>query len=108
MIKYLLLAAGIVPSALAQIFLKFASNYQLKTPMWLLFIFFSLSSYGLSFVLYTIVFKYFPVSVASPVMTVSVMLIVFIFGWFIGEAVSPRQLLGVACGVASIILIIFK
>ncbi|MBP7552171.1 MAG: EamA family transporter [Spirochaetes bacterium] len=108
MIKYILLIAGIIPSAMAQVFLKFASNYPLKTPMWLLFIFFSLCSYGMSFVLYTIVFKYFPVSVASPIMTVSVMLIVFIFGWVIGETVSPRQLLGVACGIASIILIIFK
>ncbi|HNZ27479.1 MAG TPA: DMT family transporter [Spirochaetota bacterium] len=108
MIKYVLLIAGIIPSAMAQILLKFASNYPLKTPMWFLFIFLSLCSYGLSFILYTIIFKYFPVSVASPVMTVSVMLAVFIFGWIIGETISPRQLLGLACGVASIILIIFK
>jgi len=108
LIKYILLIAGIIPSAAAQVFLKFASNYELKSPMWALFIFISLCSYGMSFVLYTIIFKYFPVSVASPVMTVSVMLIVFIFGWIIGETVSPRQLIGVACGVASIILIIFK
>ncbi|HPO49864.1 MAG TPA: EamA family transporter [Spirochaetota bacterium] len=108
MIKYLLVLAGIIPSALAQIFLKKASFYELKTINWFLFVGLSGFSYFLSFVLYFFILKNFPISKVSPVMTICVMLIVVTFGFFIGEKITVKHILGIVLGLSSVYLILFN
>ena len=110
MIKYIFLIAGVIPSALAQILLKFAAEYNKigNGGFVILFVALAVCSYGVAFILYTIVFKYFPVSVASPIMTVCVMLIVFAFGFFIGETITIKQVIGCVLGICSVILIVWR
>ena len=108
MMKYFLIVAGIIPSALAQIFLKKASFYELKSFNWFLFVGFSGFSYFLSFVLYFFILKNFPISKVSPVMTICVMLIVVSFGFFIGEKITIKHILGIILGLSSVYLILFN
>jgi drug/metabolite transporter (DMT)-like permease len=106
MTPYLLLIGGIVPSALAQILLKQASHHPYKSPPYLAYVVLSVSCYVLAFVLYTIILKHFPISMASPVMTIGVMLIVFCFGWLIGEEIHLRRAFGFLLGLVSIYFIV--
>jgi drug/metabolite transporter (DMT)-like permease len=102
MIKYLLLSVGILTSALAQILLKKASFYEIKSIIWLIYILLSITIYGGAFIIYSIILKYYPISVASPVMTIGVMIIVFCFGAYIGEHITPKQIIGFALGLVSV------
>jgi len=106
--KYLLIVLGIIPSALAQIFLKKASFYELKSLAWFLFVGLSGLSYFLSFVLYFFILKIFPISKVSPVMTICVMLIVVTFGFFIGEKITLKHIFGILLGLTSVYLILFN
>jgi small multidrug resistance pump len=106
MTKYVLLLVSIVPSALAQILLKQASNHPFKSLPWLGYVLLSMGCYGLAFVLYSVILKFFPISTASPVMTVGVMLIVFAFGWLIGEEIHMRRAFGFILGLVSIYFIL--
>jgi drug/metabolite transporter (DMT)-like permease len=106
MTKYLLLLVSVMPAALAQILLKQASNHPLKSLPWLGYMMLSVASYGVAFVLYSIVLKYFPISMASPILTIGVMLIILCFGWFIGEEIHMRRAFGFVIGIISIYFII--
>ncbi len=104
MASYLLVVAGIVASALAQICMKMASGSANKL-QWAFFVGSSIASYGGAFVLYYICLKFYPISRLSPVMTISTMLLVVVFGVVMNEKVYMRQSLGIIFGIASILLI---
>lgn len=106
MLKYVLLCVGIIPSALAQIMLKKSTAFMMRSVEWYAFIGISILLYGLAFVLYAIVMRYFPISKASPIMTVGVMLVVVAFGLCSGEEFQLRNIIGLLLGLMSIFLIL--
>lgn len=103
--KYLILFIPVIFSTAAQILVKLAAGQTVKSTPWLIYMGASVVSYGLAFVLYSIAVRYFPISIASPVNTLSVMVIVFAAGILLGELVTAKQYLGVAFGVVAILLI---
>jgi drug/metabolite transporter (DMT)-like permease len=104
----LLLFVPVIFSAGAQILVKFAANHEIKSINWFIFIGLSMVSYVVAFVLYSFTVRHFPINIASPVNTISVMIIVVAFGLFIGEVLSVRQLVGVAFGLVAIVLLLLK
>ncbi len=105
---YVLLFLPVLFSAGAQIFIKQAAKFELKTTNWFIFVGLSLAAYVISFVVYSFTVRQFPISIASPVNTISVMIIVVAFGLVIGEVLTIRQLIGVGFGLASILLLLIK
>ena len=106
MIKYFLLFGGILSSVTAQFFLKKASVLSFKDIYF--FIYFGVAgvAYVISFGLYTIVLKYFPISKASPIMTLGTMAMVILLGVYIfHEIIGVKQIIGIFLGAAAIILI---
>jgi drug/metabolite transporter (DMT)-like permease len=65
-------------SAAAQLLVKDAAKYEIKTSNWLIFIGLSLVSYTVAFMLYSFTVRNFPISTPSPINTIAVMIIVFI------------------------------
>lgn len=107
MIKYLLIIIGILSSSMAQIMQKKASVYEFKDFNFFLFLGFGGLFYLISFGLYAIVLKYFPISKLSPVMAIGVMIIVIIAGIFVfNEKISVKQAIGIIMGISSIYLIL--
>ena len=104
--KVLSVIGGIIFSSLAQIFMKQATSSDAYKAVWFLFLFGSMMSYFLSFVMYYFAIKSFPISKVSPVMTVGVVCLVVLFGMYSGEVVSYRHFLGIVCGFMSILLIL--
>jgi multidrug transporter EmrE-like cation transporter len=105
MIQYLFLFVPVIFSAGAQILVKVAAGYELKSLQWFIAIGLSMASYVIAFVLYSFVVRQFPINVASPVNTIAVMLIVVVAGTLLGEALGWKQLLGLAFGLVAILLI---
>ena len=108
MLAYLLVALGIITSALAQIMLKKSSQFTFFKEFDF-FLFFVLGGlfYVVSFGLYAYVLKIFDLSKISPIMTIGVMVIVVATGaLFFKETISLKQSLGSLLGLASIILIL--
>ncbi|MBL8015111.1 MAG: EamA family transporter [Candidatus Doudnabacteria bacterium] len=106
--QYALLFIPVVFSAGAQILVKWAAQFEIKTVNWFIFIGLSMASYVAAFVLYSFTVRQFPINIASPVNTIAVMVIVFLAGYLMGEAVSARQLLGIVFGLIAIVLIVIK
>ena len=107
MIKYIFIPFGILASATAQMFMKKASGLSIKD--FLFYIYFGSAglSYVFSFVLYTLVLKYFPISKISPVMTLGTMIIVILLGIFMfQENLTFKQIIGITFGAIAIILIV--
>lgn len=101
----LLVLIAIFATAFAQILLKKASFFDINTSSWLLYMSISAVSYAFSFVLYSRVLKYFPLNKIYPTMTVCQLILVTLYGLWIGEVITTRHSLGLAIGVLSIYLI---
>jgi len=107
MYKYLLIPAGIIFSMLAQVILKKTTDFNYKQFSFFIYFFFAGFSYLISFVLYSIILKYFPISRISPVMTLGTMILVIIAGLFIfNESISLKQIIGIGLGIAAIFLLV--
>jgi drug/metabolite transporter (DMT)-like permease len=108
MINFLLIFVGIFVSALAQIMLKKAGNFEfMKDFNFFLFFLLGGGFYVISFGIYTYLLKIFDISKISPVMTIGTMLLVVLSGIVLfKEVLSIRQMIGVLFGIISIILII--
>lgn len=96
----------ILATALAQILLKRASYYEIRTASWLAFMALSAGSYALSFVAYSQMLRFYALNKAYPLTTVAQILLVTVYGVAIGEAMGLRQALGLALGVVAIYLIL--
>lgn len=106
MYKYFLLFGGIISSVTAQFLLKKASVFSFKETAFFIYFIFAGLAYVVSFGLYTIVLKYFPISKASPIMTLGTMAMVILLGVFVfHEIITIKQIAGIILGVAAIILI---
>ena len=108
MMKYVILFLPVIFSVIAQILVKVASEYEIKAPIWLLFISLSIFAYMLAFVLYSYALRFFPISLASPVNMIAVMIFVVIIGViFLGEAFSLGKIFGIFFGIISILFICY-
>jgi drug/metabolite transporter (DMT)-like permease len=105
--KYLILFVPVIFSAVAQLFVKAAARHELKTTQWFIFIGMSLVAYVVAFILYSFAVREFPLSVASPVNTIAVMVIVFILAALLfGEVISLQKAIGIGLGLISILLLL--
>ena len=105
--KFLVLFMPVIFSAAAQLLVKGAAKYEIKTNNWLIFIGLSLVSYVMAFVLYSFTVRNFPISIASPINTIAVMIIVFILAALLfGEVITAQKVLGIVVGLIAIILLL--
>ncbi len=104
--SWLSVMSGILFSSLAQICMKRATIFEVKSISWLLYLGGSLSCYILSFIAYYLALKYFSISKVSPIMTIGVVLIVVAYGIWAGETVTAKHAFGLFLGAVSIFLIL--
>ena len=105
--KYIVLFLPVLFSTVAQILVKQSSLQELKSLGWYIAIGWSLVAYILAFGLYAFALRYFPVSVASPINTISVMLLVVVSGVvFWGEPFGGRQVSGLLLGGVALLLLL--
>jgi uncharacterized membrane protein len=101
-----LVVIAVIATAFAQVLLKKASVYDIKSSPWLVYMGISAVSYGISFILYSRVLKYYPLNKIYPAMTVGQIILVTLYGLWIGEAVGGRHAIGMLFGILSIYLIL--
>jgi multidrug transporter EmrE-like cation transporter len=101
----LLVTIAIFATAFAQVLLKKASYFDIKTSPWLVYMGISAVFYGFSFILYSRVLKYYPINKIYPAMTVGQIILITLFGLYIGEIIDGRHALGMLLGAVSIYLI---
>jgi len=102
----ILVLSGIVSTALAQVLLKKASDFEIRTSAWIIYMGLSAAVYAVSFVLYSYILKHYPLNKIYPAMTVAQIVLITLFGLVVGEAVNSRHALGLLCGMLSIYLIL--
>lgn len=106
MSRYVILFLPVVFAVGAQLLIKAASFHPVRSFSWVLVIFFSIFCYLLAFVLYSNTVRHFSISIASPVNTLAVMVVVILAGVFIwGETLSFRQIVGMLLGVVALLLL---
>ena len=101
-----LVVIAIVLTALAQILLKKAADFEVGTSSWFIFFGSSGIAYVLSFVLYSRILKYFALNKIYPAMTVAQIIVITVCGYFLGEAVGGRHAAGLVLGAVAIYLIL--
>ena len=102
----LLVATGIFTTALAQILLKKASLFEIRTGPWLAFMGISAGFYVLSFFLYSYMLRFYPLNKVYPVTTVAQIILITAAGLLMGEAIDIRHGLGLVLGALSVYLIL--
>lgn len=101
----LYVVVGIITTVTAQIFLKIAGQLDLFKIKWFLFIFISLSSYGLSFVSYYMAVKHFDISKISPLMMAGTMVLIALYGFLTGESFNQMKISGIVLAIIAIFLL---
>jgi multidrug transporter EmrE-like cation transporter len=101
----LMVLIAVFATAFAQVLLKKASYFDVKTTAWLMFMGVSAVSYAASFILYSRILKYYPLNKIYPAMTVGQIILVTIYGLWIGEAIDTRHAIGLLLGAVAIYLI---
>lgn len=99
-------AGGILATALAQILLKQSSHHGVLSNSWLSFTGMAAASYALSFLLYALVLRSYPLSKVYPAMTVAQIAIVTLYGLTAGETLDLRHALGLLLAGVAIVLIL--
>ena len=102
-----LVIIAVFATAFAQVLLKKASYFDIKTHSWLMFMGVSAVMYAISFILYSRILKYYPLNKIYPAMTVGQIILVTIYGLWIGEVIDARHAAGLVLGMVSIYLILF-
>jgi multidrug transporter EmrE-like cation transporter len=105
MMQVSLVLIAVLATAFAQILLKKASFFDIKTPDWLILMGVAAVSYAISFILYSRILKYYPINKIYPVMTVGQLILITAYGLTIGEAIDARHAMGLTLGVVAIYLI---
>ena len=96
---------GILTTVAAQIFLKIAGQFDMFKIKWIVSIFISLFSYGISFISYYMAVKYFEISKVSPIMMASTMVLISLYGFVTGESLNQIKISGIALAIISIFLL---
>ena len=102
----LLVLIGVLLTALAQVVLKKAAGFEVGTSPWIVYFGLSAAAYALSFIFYSQILKYYALNKIYPAMTVAQILVITVFGFFMGEVVGGRHALGLVFGAAAIYLIL--
>lgn len=97
---------GVIATALAQILLKKAAGFEFSTPPWLAYMGASAVLYAASFLAYSFALKYYALNKIYPAMTVAQIVLITLYGLWIGEMISGRHALGLFFGVIAIYLIL--
>jgi drug/metabolite transporter (DMT)-like permease len=105
MTRYILVFFGILITAMAQVLLKRSSGIQTWSRIWFIFLILSLFLYVVSLCIYFYILKLFPLSKIYPVMTISVILLITGYGFFNGENITFRHLIGLILGMGSVYFI---
>ena len=105
MTRYILVLFGVLITAIAQVLLKRSSGIQTWSRQWFIFLILGLFLYVLSLGLYFYILKPFPLSKIYPFMTISVILLITCYGFFIGENITFRHLIGILLGMGSVFFI---
>ena len=101
----LFVISGIITTAIAQISLKRAGSLEALTFNWGCLFLASIFFYGISFVSYYFALKSFDISTVQPIMMVSIVALITIYGFFAGENFNYYKFFGIAMACFSIILI---
>lgn len=96
---------GILTTSIAQIVLKIGSSFNVLSKHWLISLCLSLITYIISFVCYYLALRYYDVSKLSPLMMVSTVLIITLFGFYSGENISTMRLIGIFLAIMCILFI---
>jgi multidrug transporter EmrE-like cation transporter len=102
----LLVLVGILMTAIAQVLLKKAAGFDVRTSPWIIFFGLSAVAYAVSFMFYSQILKYFALNKIYPAMTVAQIVVITLFGFLMGEAVGARHALGLVFGAVAIYLIL--
>jgi multidrug transporter EmrE-like cation transporter len=102
----LLVLIGILMTALAQVLLKKAAGFEVRTSPWITFFGLSAVAYAVSFIFYSQILKYFALNKIYPAMTIAQIVVITLLGFLMGEAVGARHALGLVFGAVAIYLIL--
>jgi drug/metabolite transporter (DMT)-like permease len=102
----ILVAIGIFTTAFAQILLKKASLFEIRTGPWLALMGTSACFYVVSFFLYSQMLRFYPINKVYPATTVAQIILITAAGLMMGEVIDIRHALGLALGALSIYLIL--
>ena len=102
----MLVLIAIVLTALAQVLLKKAAEFEIMTSSWIIFFGSSAVAYALSFLLYSRILKYFALNKIYPAMTVAQIIVITLCGFLLGEVIGGRHALGLVLGAIAIYLIL--
>jgi len=105
MIQIWLVLIAVLATAFAQILLKKASFFEIKTPDWIILMGVAAVSYAISFILYSRILKYYPINKIYPAMTVGQLILITAYGVTIGEVVDVKHAMGLTLGAVAIYLI---
>lgn len=101
-----LVVIGVATTAIAQVTLKKASGFEIRTLEWTTWIALSAVAYAISFLLYSQILKFYALNKIYPVLTTAQIMVITVIGIWMGEAVSGRHALGLLFGVVAIYLIL--
>jgi drug/metabolite transporter (DMT)-like permease len=96
---------GIVTTAVAQISLKRAGVTDQFKLSWFIFVFLSLFFYVASFISYYFALRNYDISTVQPIMMVSIVALITLYGFFAGESFTWSKSAGILIALLSIILI---
>jgi len=96
---------GIVTTAIAQISLKRAGGEQQFVQGWFIWLFLSAVFYMMSFVSYYLSLRYYDISTVQPIMMVSILAMITLYGFISGESFNYYKFAGIVVSVLSIFLI---
>ena len=97
---------GVITTAAAQIFLKRGGGVETYKTDWFIYILLSLFFYFCSFLTYYMALKYFNISTIQPIMMVSIVAIIALYGFTMGEKFNYVKLSGIILATLSIFLIV--
>lgn len=102
----MLVALGVISTAIAQILLKRSAIFANGTPSWLLSMGLAAVMYVLSFLLYSQILRHYALNKIYPVLTIAQIILITLYGLLVGEMIDARHSLGLVFGLVSIYLIL--
>jgi multidrug transporter EmrE-like cation transporter len=96
---------GIITTVIAQISLKRAGGVDTLKSNWLILVSLSLSFYVMSFVSYYFALRNFDISTIQPIMMASIVTLIALYGFAVGESFNYLKAIGILLAAFSIFLI---
>ena len=115
--KWLLILIGVISNALASSFVKYGVSDRVKSflpntifePIANAWLIAGVALYGVAFILYALSLKYFPLSVAHPILTVGSICFVYIISFTVfNENISTGSSIGLILVIMGIVLLATK